>query len=138
MNTDLTPDIVKHDKYFGCQLITFSTSYQINNYKAIAQYWFIAKNKDGKYGIVGGGNNNIGSFIGWCTGFTSWCFNPINLEDYVWSSENNAFIHKNYTFLQKIPISHGKHYYYEKDSNDEIIKFFRSKGFLEKDLLWKK
>ena len=138
MGTDLTRDTLCHDKYFGKQLISFNTSYRIDYFQAVAQIYFIAKNKDGQYGIIGGGNNNIGSFIGWCTGLTGWCFNPINLNNYIWSNENNAFIHKDYSFLINTPISHGKYYYYEEDSNDNIVKFFKTKNFLEKELIWSK
>ena len=139
MTSDLTRDMVRHDKYFGRALISFNCSYQLDGtYKAVANFWFVAKNKDGKYGIVGGGNNNIGAFIGWCTGLTSWCFNPVNLDEYMWSRINNAFVDKDMPFLHDIHIRYDKQYFYREDSNDEIIEFLESGNLFDKKTLWRK
>ena len=139
-NTDLTYQTLCRDRNFGRQLITFcNRSWQSDDtYKVTPSFWFVAKNKDGKYGIVGGGNNNIGSFIGWCTGLTSWCFNPVNLDDYMWSRINNAFVDKDMPFLHDIHIRYDKQYFYREDSNDEIIEFLESGNLFDKKTLWRK
>ncbi len=139
MTSDLTRQTLQHDSFFGRQLISFSVSSKMDGkYQAVAGYWYIAKNKDGIYGMIGGGNNGIGAFIGWCTGLSSWCFNPINLDDYVWSIINNAYISKDFTFLRDIRIVPGEFYYYQEDSNYEIIEFYKTERCFDKISLWTK
>ena len=137
MKSDLTYDVLRYDKHFGKQLINFSISSLMDGkYQAVSMYWHVVKNKDGMYGIVGGGSNNIGSFVSWCTGLAGWCFNPLNLEEYVWSKINNAFITKNFSFLKDVRIIPNEFYYYQKDSNKEIIEFYTEKNCFDKVMLW--
>ena len=139
MSSNLTRDTLCHDCFFGKQLISFSVSSRMNGkYQAVASYWYIAKNKDNIYGIVGGGNNGIGAFIGWCTGMSSWCFNPVDLSEYLWSKINNAFISKNFAFLVNIRIIPNEFYYYQEDSYGDIEEFYSTVNCFDKVTLWHK
>ena len=138
-NSDLTQRVLNHDHYFGRQVINFSVSSHLNSkWQAVSHYRYIIKNKDGMYGTVSGGNNNIACFVGWCTGLTGGCFNPINLDNYIWSKTNNAFIPKDFKFLINVHIVQNEFYYYTQDSNKEIIEFYTTKNCFDKISLWRK
>lgn len=139
VNEVLTHELLLRDPHFGKQILHIS---EIGPYRPEVQmrviYGHIAKNIDGIYGAIWGGNNGISCFLGWCTGIGSWCFNPINIEDHVWSRVNNAFIPKAYSSIKEIRLLSSKNYYYNQDSEDVITKLFIA-GICGKDeVLWEK
>ena len=145
MDSDLTERTLNHDRYFGKRIISCSVSpHRIweDAYiekQLVPRYGYIVKNKDDKYGFVSGGNNNISAFVGWCTGKSSWCFNPINMDNYIWSEINEAFINKNLSCIKEVRLLPGKFYYYREDRETrQMFVLFSTWLCFNKHILWER
>ena len=94
--------LLKHDPFVGKQLISFHEigwDSRADGLKCGCDLWWIASTSKFKYGKIGGGSKNLGCFIDWLQGKGAWCYNPIDMNDYVWSPINHAYMRKDYPFL---------------------------------------
>jgi hypothetical protein len=129
----------RNNRYFGRKLMHFSRSnYGREKVQVVPDISYIVRNEEGIYGFVGGGTNNIGSFINWCAGLGSWCFNPwVDKDEYVWSDVNQAYMHKSKSGLRQTPIFIGKFYKADFDSADNLIRLYSYEMF-NNAIVWEK
>ena len=135
--------LLAYDKFVGKEILSFHEvgwDSHNNGLKCAADRWWIASSAKGKYGKIAGGVKNIGCFIDWLQQKGSWCYNPIDMEDYVWSPSNNAYMRKDYPFLD-VPIVNGGHYVFKRTDcrSGELIELVHKLQFLTGDVsVWKK
>ncbi len=135
------PAILKwrNNSYIGKRIMHFSHSnYGKHKIQIVPDISYIVKDEKGFYGFVGGGNNNIGSFINWCSGLGAWCFNPwTDRDDYFYSEINEAFMHKSKLGLRNIRVLVGKFYKADFDSDNNIIRLYNH-NWPQEEILWEK
>lgn len=128
-----------NDPYIGRKIMSFNrNSYSDDRVQLVPDVSYIARNEEGMYGFVGGGTNNIGAFINWCSGLGSWCFNPwTDMDDYVYSEVNEAFMRKSMIGLKDFRVLKGKFYKGDFDSNNNIIRLYSYK-WPQTEIIWEK
>lgn len=101
--------------------------------------WPIGKKGIGK---IGGGSKNLQCFFDWVMNTGGYCFNPINIDDFVWSRLNNAFMRKSEPFIQCVPIEIKARYIFcrEGTRRGDLIKLVKKnhRVFAEDEVVWEK
>ena len=133
----------KADKYVGARILSLSDlgwDMIFKGKKYCLGEWWIGKNEDGKYGKMAGGRKNIGSFLHWLLETGPWCFNPIDLSDYVWSEPNQAYVPKYWPEgFRNQPLAVEGHYVFIKDDKREVLlRIIWKRSWLDELEVWSK
>jgi hypothetical protein len=79
------------DRYIGAKLLRWEKTKMGDYTQFVMGTYYIVRDKDGMYGFIGEGKT---WFLNYLTQNGTWCFNPLNLNDIVWSPFYQSYIYK--------------------------------------------